>query len=239
MGAVSEPYELDGVSISGTEISIVSGSSSLQNVTDDGAFQLGLDPVGAGLTKGDEFILRVKEKILSGGTQRLVFSQRFTHLTFSENHFYPVLWLMHGWDMTLQKIAGTDRNWDASIRQIAGPGLTEYDTLSAVTVGSSELSILSGTTSLPSTTDAGVYQIWVDSMGASLAKDDKFTFRLYEKVEGTGGSKRVVLSAQMHHYATETFVLPGGLALKNGWDATLQKTAGTDRAFSASVRRAA
>jgi nitrogen fixation protein len=31
----------------------------------------------------------------------------------------PMLILINGWDMTLQKIAGTDRAWDASIRKVA------------------------------------------------------------------------------------------------------------------------
>ena len=51
--AISEPYELDGVTISTTEISIVSGTSSLQTITDDGVYQLWID-AGA-MVKGDEF----------------------------------------------------------------------------------------------------------------------------------------------------------------------------------------
>ena len=117
--AISEPYELDGVSISTTEISIVSGTSTLQTITDDGVYQLWLDPVGAAMAKGDEFIIRIYETVEgTGGTKRVVFSSTLSDAQ-SELWVSPMLILINGWDMTLQKVAGTDRNWDASIRKVA------------------------------------------------------------------------------------------------------------------------
>jgi hypothetical protein len=117
--AISEPYELDGVSISTNEISIVSGTTSLQTITDDGVYQLWVDPVGAAMAKGDEFRIRIYEKVeATGGTKRVVFVATLSDAQ-SELFVTPTLILMHGWDMTIQKIAGTDRNFDASIRKIA------------------------------------------------------------------------------------------------------------------------
>lgn len=116
---ITEPYELDGVTVGASELSIVSGTTSLQTVTDDGVYQLWLDPVGAGMTKGDEFLVKIYEKVeATGGTKRVVFQATMSDAQ-SELFVTPTLILMHGWDMTIQKIAGTDRAWDASIRKIA------------------------------------------------------------------------------------------------------------------------
>lgn len=117
--AISEPYELDGVTVGSSELSIVSGTTSLQTITDDGVYQLWVDPVGAAMAKGDEFIIRIYEKVEgTGGTKRVVFSSTLSDAQ-SELWVSPTLVLINGWDMTLQKVAGTDRAFDASIRKIA------------------------------------------------------------------------------------------------------------------------
>lgn len=116
--AIAQLYNISAVSISGTEISIVSGNSSLATDTNDGVYQLFVDPVAAGMAKGDEFRIRIYEKVLSGSTKRVVFSATLSDAQ-SEIFVTPSLILMHGWDMTIQKIAGTDRSFDASIRQVA------------------------------------------------------------------------------------------------------------------------
>ena len=114
--------------------------------------------------------------------------------------------------------------------------ISEPYELDGVTVGTGELSIVSGTTTLQTVTDDGVYQVWVDF--GTLAKGDEYRFRMYEKVEGTGGTKKVffettVLGVQSQIFVTPTFILI------NGWDATLQKLVGTDRALDASIRKVA
>lgn len=114
--------------------------------------------------------------------------------------------------------------------------ISEPYELDGVTVGASELSIVSGTTSLQTITDDGVYQLWVDA--GTMAKGDEFRIRIYEKVEGTGGTKKVVFVATLADVQSEIFVAPQ-LILINGWDMTLQKIAGTDRAFDASIRKVA
>jgi len=69
------------------------------------------------MAKGDEFEVRILEKVEgTGGTQREVFSQRFTDVQ-SHLWFSPILPLINGWDMTLKKIAGSDRTIEASIRK--------------------------------------------------------------------------------------------------------------------------
>lgn len=108
--------------------------------------------------------------------------------------------------------------------------------LDGVTVNSSELSIISGTTTLATDTTDGVYQLWIDP--GNMAKGDEYRIRCYEKVEGTGGTKKVftswsLLGAQAENFPSPTFILI------NGFDFTIQKIAGVDRAFDASVRKVA
>jgi len=115
--AISEPYELDGVTVGVTELSIVSGTTTLQTITDDGVYQLWVDP--GNMAKGDEFIIRIYEKVEgTGGTKKVVMAATLSN---AQNGVWvsPSLILINGWDMTIQKIAGTDRAFDASIRKIA------------------------------------------------------------------------------------------------------------------------
>lgn len=112
--------------------------------------------------------------------------------------------------------------------------ITEPYELDGVTVGTGELSIVSGTTTLQTVTDDGVYQLWIDA--GTMAKADEFRIRIYEKVEATGGVKKVVLEASLQGVQVENFVTPT-FVLLHGWDMTIQKIAGTDRAFDASIRK--
>ena len=114
--------------------------------------------------------------------------------------------------------------------------ISEPYELDGVTVGATELSIVSGTTSLQTITDDGVYQLWVDA--GNMAKADEYRIRGYEKVEGTGGAKKVFFEASLLGVQAQNFVTPSFILI-NGWDFTIQKIAGTDRAFDASIRKVA
>lgn len=114
--------------------------------------------------------------------------------------------------------------------------ISEPYELDGVTVGTTELSIVSGTTTLQTITDDGVYQLWIDA--GNMAKGDEFRVKLYEKVEGTGGTKKVFFQATLQGVQTENFVTPTFILI-NGWDMTITKIAGTDRAFDASIRKVA
>lgn len=70
------------------------------------------------LAAGDVFAFKVYEKVLSGSTQRLVYSAHFANVQAQPNWVSPSLVLIHGWDMTLTKVSGTDRSIDWSIRGI-------------------------------------------------------------------------------------------------------------------------
>ena len=111
--------------------------------------------------------------------------------------------------------------------------ITEAYTMSAVTISTTEISIVSGTSSLQAITTSGVYQLWLDL--ANLVKGDEFRIRAYEKVL-SGSTKRQAASWTVLGAQAELFVTPP-LTLINGWDFTIIRTAGADRAISGSIRR--
>jgi hypothetical protein len=113
---ISEAYTLNAVTVGTTELSIVSGTTTLANDTNDGVYSLMVD--SGNMAKGDEFRVRVYEKCLTGSTKKVI--DGWTMLGVQgRNHYTPPMILMHGWDMTIQKIAGTDRAFTASIRKVA------------------------------------------------------------------------------------------------------------------------
>jgi hypothetical protein len=114
--------------------------------------------------------------------------------------------------------------------------VTEFDNISAVTISTTEISILTGTSTLTDSTTPGCYQLFVDGVAAGMAKGDVFEVRILEKVLSTG-TRREIFAARMNGAQTEPLVTPP-LMLLNGWNMTLKKIAGTDRAFDASIRKA-
>lgn len=115
--AISEPYEMDGVTISTAEISFVSGTTSLQTITDDGVYQLWVD--AGNMAKADEFRIKAYEKVEATGGTKKCFAQWTLLGVQAEIFVTPSFVLMHGWDFTIIRLAGADRAFDASIRKIA------------------------------------------------------------------------------------------------------------------------
>ena len=101
----------------GTETS--DGTEETLNTTSpdltDGVFQLFVDLVT--MVNDDEVTIRIKEKVLSGGTARLIWSASFKHIQSSPITVSPPLILIHGWDMTLEKTAGSNTAFPWSIRK--------------------------------------------------------------------------------------------------------------------------
>lgn len=114
--AISEAFS-GSETVSTTEHSLTTDTAGPDTETSDGVFQAFLDLNT--LAAGDIFVFKVYEKVLSSSTQRLVFSTTFSGPQGAPIWASPCLILMHGWDMTLDKVAGTDRNIDWSIRKIA------------------------------------------------------------------------------------------------------------------------
>lgn len=104
----------------------------------------------------------------------------------------------------------------------------------SATIGTSEFSFVNGTTSIATDTTDGVYQLFLDL--ANLAAGDLFEVYLREKVQSSGTQRQMSLGfvgPQSSPWIT------GAFQLMHGWDFTIKKISGTDRAIPWSIRKAA
>jgi hypothetical protein len=91
--------------------------STATPLTDDGIFQLFLDVND--MVAGDVLQIRMYEKCRSGDTQRIFAEWILRDVQSTPAWVSPSFILMHGWDMTLDCIAGTSITVLWSIRQVA------------------------------------------------------------------------------------------------------------------------
>lgn len=103
----------------GTEYSLTAGSTSIAAQTADGVFQVFLD-LNA-LAIGDVYEFRCYEKTRAGDAQRVCFYQAIAHAQGVDGALWvsPPLQLMHGWDFSLKRTAGSDRTILSSVRSAA------------------------------------------------------------------------------------------------------------------------
>ncbi len=107
--------ETSGQSISTTEYSLPNKSTTLTPKTDIGSFQLILDC--ANMVAGDAYELLIKEKVVSGGTQRTLYRKTVVGAQ-SEPIVTPPLLLGYGWDYTWKRTAGADRSFTWTLRAV-------------------------------------------------------------------------------------------------------------------------
>lgn len=113
--AIAESHT-GSATIGTTEYSLPNASTTLTPITTDGVYQVFVDT--GNMAIGDVYRIAVKEKITSAGSQREIYAATLTG-TQTDNWVSPSLILIHGWDVTVTKIAGTDRSISWSIRQVA------------------------------------------------------------------------------------------------------------------------
>ena len=104
--------------VSTTEWSLATDTSydTADAQTTDGVFQVWLDV--SDMIAGDQLQIRIYEKCRSGDTQRVAYEAILTGAQAQPLWVSPSLVLMHGWDATLDALAGTITVlW--SIRQVA------------------------------------------------------------------------------------------------------------------------
>jgi hypothetical protein len=102
--AISEAFA-GSEAVSTTEHSMTTDTAGPDTETSDGVFQLFLDV--SDMITGDELQIRVYEKVGSASTQRIVLQANLFGPQSPPIWVSPSLILMHGWDMTLDAIAGT------------------------------------------------------------------------------------------------------------------------------------
>jgi hypothetical protein len=112
--AISELYS-GTENISTTEHSLTTDTAGPDADTTDGVFQVFIDTFD--MVAGDQLQIRVYEKVRAADTQRVVYEAILTGAQPTPIWVSPSLILMHGWDVTLDALAGTITvNW--SIRSV-------------------------------------------------------------------------------------------------------------------------
>lgn len=88
--------------------------------TTDGVFQFFIDCANlAGGATPDTLEIQVLEKVLSSGTQRIVFESVLYGVQDEPIWCSPSLILMQGWQIQVKQTTGTARTFDWSIRKVA------------------------------------------------------------------------------------------------------------------------
>ena len=114
--AITEAYS-GTAAIGATEYSAPNAANYDINtpITADGVYQVFLDT--ADMVAGDQLQIRIYEKCRAADTQRVIYESVLTGV-MSDTWVSPSLILLHGWDVTLDALAGTITvNW--SIRKVA------------------------------------------------------------------------------------------------------------------------
>jgi hypothetical protein len=112
---LSQAYVQNGVTVGTTEYSLTQNSTTLTYRTTPGIVQVWIDL--SNLTATEEYEFKLYEKIYAAGTARTALDANFVGLQTMPYISAP-LHVMHGWESTLKKIAGTDRTFDWSIRLV-------------------------------------------------------------------------------------------------------------------------
>lgn len=107
-------FSNNSASISTTEFSLVNNSTTPAADTTDCMLQVWIDL--ANMAAGDQYEIKIKEKI-NGGSQ-LVGYYAAVEGAQSYPFISPALVVGEGWDVTMKKLAGTDRTINWSLRKL-------------------------------------------------------------------------------------------------------------------------
>lgn len=198
--AITEAYAAI-TGITSTEWSLTTDTASPQTKTEDACVQVFLDL--SALALGDKYRFRIYEKVRATGTQRQIAQFVFANAQAKPVWASPTLILLHGWDVTLQKLAGGDRAIPFSVREMtqtgggAAPTIGSFTPLSGdagdvVTITGTNFTSATGVkfgttaaslvivndttiqTTVPSGMTPGDYTITVDTFGNSVASSTTF-----------------------------------------------------------------
>ena len=110
-------YSQSAQTISSTENSLTNNSTTVATVTTTAVISLWLEVVN--MAAGDEYQLVLREKAVSGGTQRSITLANLIGVQGDPIYITAGYQVGVGWDVTLKKIAGTDRAFSWTIRSIS------------------------------------------------------------------------------------------------------------------------
>lgn len=106
---------------------------------------------------------------------------------------------------------------------------------SGSTIGATEFSLTANSTGVQVTTTTVVISVWIDV--ANMTAADEYEVALYEKAVSGGTARRIIL-ADLVGVQNDPIFTTGTFLVGIGWDVTMKKIAGADRAFSWSIRSA-
>jgi hypothetical protein len=112
---ISAAYE-SSATIGTTLYSLPNASTTLTPIIVDGVYQVFID--FAAMTIADQYEVTIYEKVTSAGSQRMLYQSVITGAS-TPAWVSPSLILLHGWDVQVRKLSGTDRSIGWSIRQVA------------------------------------------------------------------------------------------------------------------------
>jgi len=110
-------YTNDSATISTTEYSLPAKQAGPTSQTTVGVFQFFIDL--ANMDAGDQYQIRIYEKYDANGSQRLMEEWIVTGAQSKPLFPTPSFMLGEGWDITMKKLAGTDRTIYWSIRRVS------------------------------------------------------------------------------------------------------------------------
>lgn len=114
--AISEPFQ-SSATISNTEYFLAAASTTQgSGQASDGVIQLFLELNN--LVAGDIFRVRAWDAVSSSGTVRVIFEENIAGPVGTPLYVVPSLILLHKWDFSLLRIAGSDRSIAWSIRKL-------------------------------------------------------------------------------------------------------------------------
>ena len=106
--AITQAYGRTFSPVGTTEYSLLDGATRASQADATGATVQGWADINA-VAPGDVFEIRIYEKVLSGGTQRVA-AKWIVSAQGTDNALWisPALMLLQGWDWSIKKTAGTD-----------------------------------------------------------------------------------------------------------------------------------
>lgn len=108
-------YQQNNQAISTTEYSLTNNSTTIANQTQDAVISIWIDT--ANMASGDEYAIYLREKVTSTSTQRQILLADLVGAQPAPFISSPFQ-VGNGWDVTMKKISGTDRQFSWSIRGV-------------------------------------------------------------------------------------------------------------------------
>ena len=100
----------------GTQTAVIDTEHTLATITTAGVYELAVDTNA--MVAGDTLVLRIKDRVLTGGTNRLTYSATYANAQASFIKKSPPIVVLFNCVFTLEQQDGTGRNFPWCINKI-------------------------------------------------------------------------------------------------------------------------